>query len=70
MRGPEATTVTVSVSGSGAAEAVDFDPVPGLRDHHRSGEISATGTFDLTPENDVVDEDDETLTLAGTSDLR
>ena len=65
----EATTVTVSVSGSGAAEAVDFDPVPDFAITIEAGEISATGTFDLTPENDVVDEDDETLTLAGTSDL-
>ena len=64
-----ATTVTVAVSGSGVADAVDFDPVAGFEITIRSGATSGTGTFTLTPENDLVDESDETLSIDGTSDL-
>ena len=65
----EATTVTVAVAGSGVADAVDFDPVAGFAITIGSGETSGTGTFTLTPENDLVDESDETLSIDGTSDL-
>ena len=65
----EATTVTVSVAGSGVNDAVDFDPVAGFAITIGSGETSGAGMFTLTPENDAVDELDETLSVDGTSDL-
>ena len=64
-----ATTVVVSVSGSGRAEAVDFDPVPGFSLEIPAGATSGTGTFTLTPQDDSVDEADETLSVEGSADL-
>ena len=63
------TTVTVTVSGSGAADAVDFGAVSDLEIEIPAGAASATGKFTLTPEDDSVDESDETLTIDGSSDL-
>ena len=63
------TTVTVSVAGSGAADAVDFAAVSDFEIEITAGSTSGTGTFTLTPEDDSLDESDETLTLAGSSDL-
>ena len=65
----EATTVTVSVSGSGNADAVDFQNVPSFTITIAAGDRSGTGTFTLTPIDDIVDESDETLSVTGTSDL-
>ena len=64
-----ATAVSVSVSGSGLAEAVDFDTVGDFPITIPAGETSATGTFTLTPEDDGIDETDETLTVSGAADL-
>ena len=63
----EATTVTVNVAGSGTATAVDFAAVSDFDITIAAGEASKTGTFTLTPTNDVVDETDETITVSGTS---
>ena len=64
-----ATTVTVSVSGSGDADAVDFAVVSDFEIEVAAGATGGTGTFTLEPDDDRVDETDETLTLAGMSDL-
>ena len=64
-----ATTVRVMVSGSGAADAVDFAPVADFEVEIGSGDPSGVATFILEPDDDAVDEVDETLTLAGMSDL-
>ena len=64
-----ATTVAVSVSGGGAAEAVDFEPVPGFALVIPAGATQGTATFALTPENDRIDETDETVSVTGQSDL-
>ena len=63
----EAGTVRVSVSGSGTAGAVDFAPVSAFDVEIAAGAASGTGTFTLTPTDDVVDETDETVTVGGTS---
>ncbi len=65
----EATEVTVSVSGGGDPGAVDFAAVEDFAITIPSGESSGTGTFTLTPEDDNVDETDETLAVDGSSDL-
>ena len=65
----EETTVTVSVSGSGNADAVDFAEVRDFIVTITAGERSGTGSFTLTPEDDNVDETDETLNVDGSSDL-
>ena len=65
----EATTVTVSVTGSGDPDAVDFDPVADFTITIAANAANGTGTFTLTPEDDAVDEADETLALTGESDL-
>ena len=64
-----AIEVTVSVAGSGDADAVDFDEVRDFTIMIAAGASSGAGTFTLTPEDDNVDESDETLSVTGTSDL-
>ena len=64
-----ATEVTVSVAGSGDADAVDFQNVPSFTITIAAGDKSGTGTFTLTPIDDELDESDETLSVTGTSDL-
>ena len=63
------TPVTVTVSGSGAASAVDFAAVPDFEIVIAEGATNGTGTFTLTPEDDGQDEADERIAIAGTSDL-
>ena len=65
----EATLVTVTVSGSGDPDAVDFADVRDFTITIAPGGTSGTGTFTVTPEDDEVDEQDEVLDIAGTSDL-
>ena len=65
----EATTVTVTVSGSGNADAVDFADVADFTITIPAGDTSGSGTFTLTPEDDNVDESDETLNVDGSSVL-
>ncbi len=65
----EATTVTVTVSGSGNADAVDFADVADFTIEIPAGDTSGSGTFTLTPEDDNVDESDETLNVDGSSVL-
>ena len=65
----EATTVTVSVTGSGDPDAVDFDPVADFTITIAANAANGTGTFTLTPEDDAEDEADEMLALTGESDL-
>ena len=65
----EATTVAVSVAGSGDPDAVDFDAVADFAITIEANAPSGTGTFTLTPQDDAEDEADETLALTGESDL-
>ena len=65
----EATTVTVSVTGSGNPQAVDFAAVSDFGITIEANAPSGTGTFTLTPEDDAEDEADERLALTGESDL-
>ena len=65
----EPTEVSVSVSGSDSAEAVDFDPVGAFAITIEPGRLEGTGTFTLTPHDDPIDEADETLSVAGSSNL-
>ena len=64
-----ATEVTVSVAGSGDADAVDFQNVPSFTITIAAGDKSGTNSFTLTPIDDELDESDETLSVTGTSDL-
>ena len=61
-----ATEVTVSVSGA-TASASDFAVVADFALTIGSGATTGTATFMLTPDNDGVDEDDETVTVGGTA---
>ena len=63
----EATTVTVSVAGSGTAGAVDFAAVTDFDIELAAGAASDTGSFTLTPTDDTTDETDETITVSGAS---
>ena len=60
-----AETVTVSVAGSDVATAVDFTEVSDFDITIAAEAETATATFTLTPTDDVVDEDDETVTVSG-----
>ena len=63
-----ATTVSVLVrSDSGTLNAVDFASVSGFDIEIAAGDASGTETFTLTPTNDAVDENDETITVYGAS---
>ena len=63
-----ATTVSVLVrSDSGTMNAVDFASVPGFDIEIAAGDASGTETFTLTPTNDAVDENNETITVYGAS---
>ena len=64
-----ATTLPITVTGSGVASAVDFASVPNFNIVVPGGATSGSATFTLTPENDLVDETDETITIASTSSL-
>ena len=55
--------VKVFVKGSGEAAAVDFEPVPPFSLTFPAGAQSASGTFELKPLDDAIDEIDETLTV-------
>ena len=63
----DATTVEVSVAGSGTAAAVDFASVSNFNISIGAGETSGTETFTLTPTDDTVHEANETITVSGTS---
>ena len=64
-----ATEVTVSVAGSGNADAVDFASVQDFTIMIAALHTSGAGTFTLTPIDDEVDELDETLSVTGASVL-
>ena len=61
----ETRTIAITVTGSGTAEAVDFEEVSGFDITIAAGERAGTGSFTLTPVTDQVDEVDETLTISG-----
>ena len=63
----EDTAVTVAVEGSGVEAVVDFTPIPSFVITIPAGSVSGTGTFDLRPENDTIDERNERLTVSGTT---
>ena len=63
------TTLPITVTGSGTASAVDFTPVSNFNIVVPAGASSGSETFTLTPEDDSVDETDETITVASTSSL-
>ena len=62
----EDTVVSVSVS-AGTAVAGDFTAVTDFNVTIDTGSFSGTETFTFTPTNDDVDEDDETVNIAGTT---
>ncbi len=63
----DAKTVTVSVGGGTAISGTDYDAVANFDITIAAGDASKTGTFDLTPINDVLDEANETINVTGTS---
>ena len=65
----EDTAVAVTVSGSGEPGVVGFAPVADFTIIIPAGHTSAAAVFVLTPEDDYVDEADETVTVAGTATL-
>ncbi len=61
-----AATVTVSVA-AGTATSADFGAVNNFTVTIPANMPSGTGTFTLTPVNDDLDENDETVTVSGTT---
>ena len=59
------TVVDLTVSGSGAADAVDFTPVTPFTLTIPPNAASGQAMFTLTPMDDVVDESNETVTVSG-----
>ena len=65
---PADTLVTVNVGGGGSATPDDdYEAVEAFTITIPSGQASATGTFDLTPIDDAIEESNETITVAGTA---
>ncbi|MCY4162793.1 MAG: family 20 glycosylhydrolase [bacterium] len=67
VRFDAARTVVVSVDGSGASGVVGFSAVADFDVIIASGAVSGNASFTLTPETDSVDENNETITVSGTS---
>ena len=63
----DAKTVTVSVGGGTAISGTDYADVSNFDITIAAGTASHTGTFDLTPTNDDLDEANETIDVTGTS---
>ncbi len=59
-------TVVVGASGDGATEGTDYATVNDFTLTIAAGQTSGTASFTLTPTDDDVDEEDETLTVDGT----
>ena len=64
--GTAETAVAIAVS-AGTASAGDFAAVPDFTLTMTAGQASGTATFRLTPVDDAVDEDDETVRVSGTA---
>ena len=66
---PSDTEVTVAVGASGdtTTEGTDYSTVADLTLTINAGETLGTASFTLTPTDDDVDEDDETLSVTGTT---
>ena len=60
-----ATEVTVSVGGGSATSGTDYTAVADFKLTIAATESSGTGTFTLTPTQDSVSEDDETIDVTG-----
>ncbi len=58
--------VPIAVTGSGAADAVDFGAVSDFTITVAAGTTSENGTFSLAPVDDAVDEADEIITISST----
>ena len=65
----EDTAVAVTVSGSGEAGVVGFAPVAPFALTIPAGHTSAAAVITVAPEDDYIDETDETVTVAGTAAL-
>ena len=64
-----ATVVGVRVAGSGRGSAVGFRPVDPFEITIPAGASTGSARFTLTPENDSLDERDETIDVSGNSIL-
>ena len=60
-----ATEVTVSVGGGSATSGTDYTAVENFTLTIAATESSGTGTFTLTPTQDSISEDDETIDVTG-----
>ncbi len=65
----EPIVVEVAVAGGGDEEAVDFSPVSGFEILIPATESSGAAAFILIPEDDRIDERNETVEVSGTSSL-
>ena len=63
----DAKTVTVSVGGGTAISGTDYGAVSNFDITIAAAGASQTGTFDLTPTDDALHEEDETINVTGSS---
>ena len=59
-------TVTIGKDSDTAVEGTDYKEVGNLTVRINAGDASGSNTFKLTPINDAIDEQDETISLEGT----
>ncbi len=65
----DSQTLEIAVSGSGRADAVDFNRVPNFNIVVPANQRSGSASFMVIPENDRVDEVHETISITSTSPL-
>ena len=63
----ETQVLPITVTGSGAPEAVDFTAVSGFDLSLPAGDLTASGSFTLVPTDDVVDEVQDSLWITSTN---
>ncbi len=66
----KSVTISVGTSGDAATEGTDYSTVADFTLTIVAGETEGTATFTLTPNDDDLDEADETLTVWGTDSAR
>ena len=64
---PTEVALTVGASGDAAISGTDYAPVGAVTLTIPAGQTSGTASFLLAPENDDIDESDETLAVSGTT---
>ncbi|WP_425154029.1 Calx-beta domain-containing protein [Candidatus Palauibacter sp.] len=65
LESPTTVTVSVGASGDGATAGTDYGTVAGFTFQILAGATEGSGTFNITPADDDIDEGNESVTVSG-----